>query len=329
MALPAGFQLEQAPAQAGTQTFKLPAGFQIEPEQPSEIPGARREPGFLTQLGRSAASLADVTIGGILPAVAQQVAYPLARVSRTPQEAQAATARVVGAVDQPFGKAFGVADTPEYQQEAGRQVLDFIGQNFQKGAKWIAGKTGLPQSDVENILGTATVAAPAVARPVARTVQQAAAPVIERAVIGAKMPFEGRAQAKRERQSLEDYARGPQIDAAADAQRLGIALNPTDIQPTVGPKLLSMAAGPRAPEALANANKNQVRKVALGDMNLPETTQLNSPKAFQQARAGPQRTCRIGAALGLECRLDQGAHDFREMALGPARRLVREHGIGE
>lgn len=260
------------------------AEFTAPPVQ-TEIPGPRQGPGFLTQLGRSAASLADVTVGGILPAVAQQVAYPLARMGRTPQEAQAATARVVGAVDQPFGKAFGVSDTPEYQQEAGRQVLDFIGQNFQKGAKWIAGKTGLPQSDVENILGTATLAAPKAVPPVARAIRDVAAPQIERAVIGAKMPFEGRAQAKRERLSQEDYARGPQIDAAAEAQRLGIALNPPDIQPTVGPKLTAIAAGPRAPEALANANKNQVRNVALGDMNLPATTQLNGPKAFQQARA--------------------------------------------
>ena len=255
------------------------------PTQSSGMPGPRKEPGFLTQLGRSAASLADVTVGGVLPAVVQQVGYPLARLGRSPEQAQAATARVVSAVESPVGKAFGVTDTPEYKQEAGRQVLDFIGQNFQKGAKWIAGKTGLPQSDVENLMGTATVAAPAAVKPVARAVRDVAAPVVEKAVIGAKLPFEGRAQAKRERQSLEDYARGPQIDAAADAQRLGIVLNPTDIQPTLGPKLTAMAAGPRAPEALANANKNQVRKVALGDMNLPLTTQLNSPKAFQQARA--------------------------------------------
>jgi hypothetical protein len=283
MALPAGFQLEQAPAQAGAQTFKLPTGFQLETEQRSEIP-APRQPRFLTQLGRSAASLADVTIGGVIPAVVQQVGYPLARLGRTPEQAQAATARVVGAVDQPFGKAFGVSETPEYQQEAGRQVLDFIGQNFQKGAKWIAQKTGLPQSDIENYMGTATVAAPAVARPVAQTVQKAVAPAIEKAVIGAKLPFEGRAQAKRERLSQEDYARGPQIDAAADAQRLGIALNPVDIEPSRMAKLTSMAAGPRGPEALANVNKNQVRTIALNEMGLPLTTQLNTPQAFQQAR---------------------------------------------
>lgn len=260
------------------------AEFTAPPVQ-TEIPGPRQAPGFLTQLGRSAASLADVTVGGVLPAVVQQVGYPLARLGRSPQEAQAATARLVSAVESPVGKAFGVTETPEYQQEAGRQLIDFIGQNFQKGAKWIAEKTGLPQSDVENYLGTATVAAPKVVTPVARAVRDVAAPQLEKAVIGAKMPFEPRAQAKRERLSQEDYARGPQIDAAAEAQRLGIVLNPTDIQPTLGPKLTAIAAGPRAPEALAKTNKNQVRTVALGDMDLPATTQLNSRKAFDQARS--------------------------------------------
>jgi hypothetical protein len=270
----------KALADAIRQMQSAPAAAPVQ----SEIPAPRQSPGFLTQLGRSAASLADVTIGGVLPAVAQQVGYPLARLGRSPEQAQAATARVVGAVEQPFGKAFGVSETPEYQQEAGRQVLDFIGQNFQKGAKWIAGKTGLPQSDIENYLGTATVAAPAAARPVARAVRDVAAPAIERAVVGTKMPFEPRAQARRERLSQEDYARGPQIDAAADAQRLGIALNPVDIEPSRMAKLTSMAAGPRGPEALANVNKNQVRTIALNEMDLPPTTQLNTPQAFQQAR---------------------------------------------
>lgn len=284
MALPAGFELEQAPAQAGAQTFKLPAGFQLETEQRSEIPAPRQKPGFLTQLGRSAASLADVTIGGVLPAVAQQVAYPLARLGRTPEQAQAATARVVSAVDQPFGKAFGVSETPEYQQEAGRQLVDFIGQNFQKGAKWIAGKTGLPQSDIENYMGTASIAAPKVAPPVARAVRDVAAPQIEKAVIAAKMPFERRAQAKRERLSQEDYARGPQIDALADARRLELLVNPVDIESSVGTNLLTTAAGEKGAKAITSANKNQVRNIALRELDLPPTTQLNSDAAFAQAR---------------------------------------------
>jgi hypothetical protein len=241
----------------------------------SEIPAPRQ--GFMTKLGRGAASLADVTLGGVIPAVVQQVGYPLARVGRTPEEAQAATQRVVSAVDQPFGKAFGVSETPEYQQESGRQLLDFIGQNFQKGAKWIAENTGVPQSDVENYLGSATLAAPSLAR--------AAAPAIEQAVVGAKMPFEPGRQARREAASLKDYARGPQLDAAADAQRLGIALNPIDIEPSVGSRATSAMAGEKGVEAITSVNKNQVRNVALNDMGLPPTTQLNSPKAFQDARA--------------------------------------------
>lgn len=94
----------------------------------------------------------------------------------------------------------------------------------------------------------------------------------------------GPSEAKLARMTAEDYARGPQIDAAAQAQRLGIALNPTDIQPSVGAKVLSAAAGPRAPEALANVNKTRVREIALNELGLPSTAQLNTPQAFQQAR---------------------------------------------
>jgi len=208
----------------------------------------------------------------------------LARVGRSEEEATAATQRLVGAVDQPFGKTFGVTGTPEYQQESGRQLLDFIGQNFQKGAKFISEKTGLPAADVENIIGTATLAAPKVVPAVAQAAQRGAAPVIEKAIVGAKMPFEGQLQARREAASLRDYARGPQIDAAAEAQRLGIALNPTDIQPTIGPKITTMVAGEKGLEAITAANKGAVRKVALDEMGLPPTTQLNGEAAFKQAR---------------------------------------------
>ena len=77
MALPAGFVLENEPV-----GLELPAGFELETERSTGMPGPRKEPGFLTQLGRSAASLVDVTVGGVLPAVVQQVGYPLARLNR-------------------------------------------------------------------------------------------------------------------------------------------------------------------------------------------------------------------------------------------------------
>lgn len=255
-----------------------------QPEPTSEVPGPRKG-GFFTGLGRGVASLADVTVGGVLPTIAQQVVYPVARVLRSPEEATAITQGIVSAADRPFGKAFGVTGTPEYEQEASRRLMAFIGENFQKGADWISKQTGVPAADVENMIGSLTIAAPTAAKPVGRAIKETAAPAVERAVTAAKMPFEKQIQAKRERLSAEDYARGPQIDAAAQAQRLGIVLNPVDIEPSRGAKLTSMVAGPRGPEALADVNKGRVRNVVLNELDLPPTTQLNSPDAFKQARS--------------------------------------------
>jgi hypothetical protein len=238
----------------------------------------------LGQLLRSAASLADVTVGGVLPAAAQMVGYPLARLGRSPEEAQAATQRIVSAVDKPFGKMAGVTETPEYQGEVGRQLLDFIGENFQKGAKFISEKTGIPAPDVESYMASLGLAAPTIAKPAARTIQELAAPALEKAVIGAKLPFEPMVQARRERMSLEDYARGPQIDAAVEAQRLGIALSPEDIQPSIRTRTISAIAGEQGSRAITDVNKNQVRKVALNELGLPETTQFDSKTPFNNAR---------------------------------------------
>jgi hypothetical protein len=240
-----------------------------------------KSPGFMTQLGRGAASLADVTLGSVIPGAVQFGAYPLARMGRSPEEAQAAAKRIAAPFEQPFGKAFGVTETPQYQQESSRQLMDFIGQNFQKGAKFISEKTGLPQADIENMLGSATVAAP----KVVQAARPYVAPVMQQAAIGARLPFADRLQARAEAASLKDYARGPQIDAAANAQRLKIAINPTEIEPSASSRLYSAMAGPRGPEALANANRNQVRNVALNEMDLPPTTQLDGPAAFDTARA--------------------------------------------
>lgn len=289
MALPPGFELEQPPV------AKLPPGFQLEApavsptDYESITPGGNTaSPGFMANLGQGVAALADNTIGGVLPAAAQQLVYPFARVGSTPKEAQATTRRIVGQVEQPFGKLFGVTNTPGYQQEGSRQLLDFIGKNFQKGAKWLSEKTGAPAADIENMLGTMTLTAPAIARAAPGAlgaVKQTVAPIVDRAVAGAKMPFEKSLQASREKASLADYARGPQLDAVKEAKRLGIALNPVDIQPTTGPKFTSMIAGEKGAESIANANKNNVRTVVLKELDLPPTTQLDKGAAFDAARS--------------------------------------------
>ena len=252
---------------------------------PSGIPGPRQPPGLLARFGRGAASLADVTIGGVIPAVVQQVGYPLARIGRTPEEAQAATQAMVRAVDQPFGKAFGVANTPEYQAEAGRQIVDFIGQNVQKGAKWISERTGVPVSDVENIIGTTAIAVPKVVAPVAREVKAVTAPVIQDIKAGVTAPFQPQLQARRERLSLEDYARGPQIEAAKDAKRLKLALNPVDIKSSPSTRAMAMAAGEEGLRNIAATNIPRVQQVGRNEMGLPPIAQLNGPAAFDSARA--------------------------------------------
>jgi hypothetical protein len=162
--------------------------------------------------------------------------------------------------------------------------MDFIGQNFQKGAKWISENTGLPQADVESYIASATLTAPKVVPPVAKAVKQAVAPVIEKAKIGVQMPFEPARQAKRERLSAESYTKAPQLDAAAEAQRLGIAINPADIDPSASTRALSAVAGPRGPEALALANKPRVTEIAKTELGLDPTTSLTS-EAYSTARA--------------------------------------------
>ena len=241
---------------------------------PPEILAPRQRAGALTQFGRSAASLADVTLGGIIPGVAQYVMPPILRASgRSPEQATASTQALVSAVDQPFGKTFGVTETPEYQQETSRQVMDFIGQNFQKGAKFISGKTGLPISDVENMMASLAIAAPKIAPPVVRAVKEAA-----------QMPFEPMLQARRERLSAESYAKGPQLDAAAEAQRLKLAIIPTEIENSLSASLYSMAAGPRGPQALAATNRPRVNEIAKNELGLDSSTPLTSAAPFKQAR---------------------------------------------
>jgi len=124
-------------------------------------------------LGASVASLADVTLGGIIPGVAGPVTYAGARfIGQTPEQAAALEQKVVGATEKPFGKLLGVTETQAYKGEASRQLMDFIGQNINKGAEWISQKTGVPVNDVQNMIGTATVGlAPAAAKATSATIK--------------------------------------------------------------------------------------------------------------------------------------------------------------
>ena len=279
MALPAGFVLEKDTTQP---SVSLPAGFVLETSTPQP---QEESPSSLTQFGRGMASLADTTVGAVLPTVAGMVSYPAMRPFMSAEEAAAKSQQIVGAIDKPFGKAFGVTETPEYRGEASQRLIAFIGENVNKGAQWISQQTGLPVSDVENMIGTLSLAAPAAVKPVAGKVAELAAPVMADVKAGTRLVLDKPLSAREQRLSERDYQRGPEIEAATDAQRLGIAIPPEAAQPGVSTRLLSAAAGDAGTAKLAKVNQQNVRSVALNELDLPPTTQLNSVKPFQEARS--------------------------------------------
>jgi hypothetical protein len=153
--------IEEKPKQGGTAVGRMAAQLLGETQKAKQ------------ELGASVASLADVTLGGIIPGVAGPVTYAGARfVGQTPEQAAALEQKVVGATEKPFGKLLGVTETQAYKGEASRQLMDFIGQNINKGAEWISQKTGVPVGDVQNMIGTATVGlAPAAAKATSATIK--------------------------------------------------------------------------------------------------------------------------------------------------------------
>lgn len=158
---------EQDINSAVTDAFKNP-----EPAKPQGATGkvASKVGEFFRGQGRAAASLADVTLGSVIPSVAGAVTYAGARaIGQTPEQAAATQQKVTSAVDKPFGKAFGVTETPEYKGEASQQLMNFIGANMEKGADWISQQTGVPKTDVENMMNTALIAAPAGVKAAGKT----------------------------------------------------------------------------------------------------------------------------------------------------------------
>jgi hypothetical protein len=141
--------------------------------QPQKLKGVS---GKVTQFLRGSAALAD-TVAGVVPGVAGMATYAGARaIGQTPEEAAASQAKVSSALDKPFGKAFGITETPEYKGEASQQLMQFIGENVGKGADFISKQTGMPKQDVEYYMNLGLTAAPLskTARTEAAVVGQAA-----------------------------------------------------------------------------------------------------------------------------------------------------------
>jgi|LakMenEpi03Aug12_release.lakeMendotaPanAssembly.Ray.scaffolds.fasta_scaffold11424_30 hypothetical protein len=195
--------------------------------------------------GASLASLADTTVGGVLP-MTGQVVQAASRPFTTPEKAQEYGQAVTSALEKPFGKTFGVTESPAYKAEASRQIMDFIGENINKGAEWIAQKTGLPLPDVQNMMGTATLAAPALA---AKPLAIAAKPFVKGAETLSQWGREIRTPAEAQMQQ--------QFQAKGGLQSAGAAA--TTDQATVNAMLSKVS-----PEL-----QNEIRSTPINQLNMP------------------------------------------------------------
>jgi len=122
-----------------------------------------KEGNFLRDLALGGASLADQTIGGILP-MAGQVTQAIARPFTTPQRAEQIGGAVTSTLEKPFGKTLGAlgvgqgTESPAYKQEMMRSVMDaFAQKGIEPTAEAIAKTTGMPIEDVRNMLGTTMI----------------------------------------------------------------------------------------------------------------------------------------------------------------------------
>ena len=112
----------------------------------------------LADLGKGLASIGDVALGAI-PAVVGGATYAGARAfQKTPEEAQALAQKVSAPLESPIGKAMGITEDPAYKNEATRRAMDAIGQYIGESAETISKKTGIPKSDVENMINTLSFA---------------------------------------------------------------------------------------------------------------------------------------------------------------------------
>jgi len=235
---------------------------------------------YLKNLGAATASLADVTIGGIIPGVAGPVTYAAGRMfGQTPEQAAAAEKSVVETLDKPFGKTFGVSETGAYKGELSREIMDFIGANIGKGAKYISEKTGLPESDIANMMGTGLVGVAPLAGKAVKPVAGPAGEVLYAATEPLVRDKTVLAQARR-------------VEPTLPPQPLDVNLRPVEVtMPTaMSPKMLAdtQAAFAKRQEAAAAAKAAMPPPAAATAFDL----------LGDRTPAGPAVTLPAGAAPG-------------------------------
>lgn len=184
----------------------------------------------------------------------------------------------------PASVAYGYATTPEEQAKAreraaavqytprtpqGRRNLELVGEAAgSELLRPLQGAIGLPL----NMIPQGSVA------PITSAVRQEASIL--------KQPITKIQEARQAKKVAESYTKGPQIDAAKEANRLGILIDPAMSNPTIANKFRGVAADPvELHTQFIEKNKTKYGDIAKAEMGLPKTTPLTSSKAFDDARS--------------------------------------------
>lgn len=212
----------------------------------------------------------------ILTGAVSAVAGPVAGVLETIKSGKYGTAEGVK-IGEKRAKEVMKSMTYQPQTAEGRRNLEALGEVLGSEAlRPLQGAIGLPASSIpvqsirpalqygKNIIGEEAALA---AQPITKA-------------------LEARAAGKATQRIAESFERAPQIDAAKDAARLGILLDPAISNPTMGNKLREFGVDPvEIHNKFSQQNKTKWVSIAKKEMGLPETVSLTSSKPFEQARA--------------------------------------------
>jgi hypothetical protein len=126
---------------------------------------------YTNKLPKQAAALYD-TMYGAVPGAINFVGTPFAKLldlgaqgvnkladkpvfSETPATAPLNT--LTDTMQRPLGKAFGITEDPAYTGEASQRIMQYVGENMDKGASYLAEKTGLNKADIEWYMNAALI----------------------------------------------------------------------------------------------------------------------------------------------------------------------------
>jgi hypothetical protein len=212
----------------------------------------------------------------ILTGAIGAVAGPAAGVFETIKSGKYGTAEGVE-IGQKRAKEVMKSMTYQPQTAEGRRNLEALGEVLGSEAlRPLQGAIGLPASSIpvqsirpalqygKNIIGQEAALA---AQPITKA-------------------LETRAAGKAAQRTAESFERAPQIDAAKEANRLGIVLDPAISNPTVSNKLYELGVDPvELHNKFSQQNKTRWVSIAKKEMGLPDTVSLTSSKPFEQARS--------------------------------------------